>query len=345
LSLKVSSHITKDLPGQWDAFLISHPEGSVLQSWFMYKIFSDTRNFKPVLVYCKDNEVLSGILLGVIVREGYGLKGVFSSRLVVYGGPIVSVSYPEPYVVCELLLDELVKITGKKVIFTQFRASYDLSKFRKCFEKHNFSWYPRLNLLINTANYSDVFLGMTGSRRRQIKKSLHNGASIIEPYSIGQIQEFYFILKNLYKSKVKKPLPDYSFFESFYHNISNEKYGKIFLVQFENKIVGGILCPFMNDKSMFEWYVCGLDKDYLDKGIFPSVLATWAAIEYAARNNINKFDFMGLGKPEVKYGVRDFKLKFGGEVVNYGRLICINRPILYWISEIGFNVLSLLKKI
>lgn len=36
------------------------------------------------------------------------------------------------------------------------------------------------------------------------------------------------------------------------------------------------------------------------------------------------FDFMGAGKPNKPYGVREFKKRFGGELVEYGRyrLIC-----------------------
>jgi lipid II:glycine glycyltransferase (peptidoglycan interpeptide bridge formation enzyme) len=172
-----------------------------------------------------------------------------------------------------------------------------------------------------------------------------NGATVVEPESVKQVYEFYSILKHLYRQKVKKPLPDVSFFESFYHKTNAEGHGKIFLVQHEGKIIGGILCPMMKNKSMFEWYVCGLDKLYVAKNIYPSVLATWAALEYATLNNIRQFDFMGLGKPGVKYGVRDFKLRFGGKVVNYGRLIRINRPVFYWIAELGFNFLSLIKKL
>jgi len=57
------------------------------------------------------------------------------------------------------------------------------------------------------------------------------------------------------------------------------------------------------------------------------------------------FDFMGVGIPNRPYGVRDFKSKFGGELVNYGRFGRRNSKILYVISELGFNLLALLNKI
>jgi len=196
---------------------------------------------------------------------------------------------------------------------------------------------------------------MSESRRRQIKKGLASGAEIIEPESIEQVREFYNILHILYRYKVRKPLADWSFFENFYklstkqeNNETVEQWnsgtiGIIRLIRYQNKIIGGILAPVFEKKCIYEWYVCGLDKEYKDQ--YPSVLATWAAIEYAVDSNISSFDFMGVGVPETPYGVREFKARFGGELVNYGRLTRINNRFLYNIAEFGFNILALLKKI
>ena len=119
--------------------------------------------------------------------------------------------------------------------------------------------------------------------------------------------------------------------------------GIIRLIKYEDKIIGGILAPVFEKKCIYEWYVCGLDQEYKEQ--FPSVLATWAGIDYAIQNNINSFDFMGVGKPDKEYGVRDFKARFGGELVSYGRLTRINNKFLYNIAEFGYNVLALFKKI
>jgi len=54
---------------------------------------------------------------------------------------------------------------------------------------------------------------------------------------------------------------------------------------------------------------------------------------------------MGVGVPGKDYGVREFKSKFGGEMVNFGRFGRVNNKFLYAITEMGFNFLALLKKI
>jgi lipid II:glycine glycyltransferase (peptidoglycan interpeptide bridge formation enzyme) len=190
---------------------------------------------------------------------------------------------------------------------------------------------------------------MSAVRRRQIRKSLANRAKIIQPENESQVREFYDILFELYKNKVKKPLPHWSFFQAFYHSIKKgdqkSPNAKYFLIAFDNRIIGGILSPFLPGGTVFEWYVCGLDREYKSQGIYPSVLATWAAIDFAAGNEFSRFDFMGVGIPGKSYGVRDFKMKFGGHQVNYGRFSRINNRWLYVIAEAGYNLLSLVKKV
>jgi len=331
---------------KWDGFISSCKDGTVMQSSFAFHLFDLTNNSTPVLITCfENNGNIIGSLLGLHIRESKGIKGFFSSRVVIYGGPVIADAHPDQDSILQLLLEALVQEVQHKSIFIQIRASCDLSSFEHVFRKFGFIWSPRLNLLIDTSNQKHVIKDISSSRLRQIKKSIQRGAQIIAPENKQQLFDFYNILNNLYRKKVRKPLPDFSFFETFYNLTQNSDFGKIFLITYEDRIIGGIISPLYPGKTVYEWYVCGLDEEYKSKGIYPSVLATWAAIEFATNNNFEQFDFMGVGKPDEEYGVRDFKKRFGGQIVNYGRFIRINNNFLYSVSELGYNLLSMFKKI
>jgi serine/alanine adding enzyme len=346
LKFSLQKNIDERTVAKWNRFIEVHPHGSVLQSWFIYQLFDQTRNFDPVLILCVDaKEDIQGVLLGTIIREQSKLKQVFSSRLVVYGGPLVNEHHPEKREIVDFLLENLIRQVRKKSIFVQFRASYDLSGYKDVFNKYNFNWVPRLNLLIDTTQKEKLVKEISASKRRQIKKSLASGARVIEPESIDQVRDFYEILYDLYRHRVRKPLPDLSFFEAFYALIKFHNNGKFFLIDYDNRIIGGIMSPYLAGKSVFEWYVCGLDAEFKSRGIYPSALATWAAIEHACKSGCKIFDFMGVGKPDEPYGVRDFKMKFGGTCVNYGRYIRINSRLKYAIAELGYNFLTFIKKV
>jgi hypothetical protein len=328
---------------KWDEFVKNHPDGTIFQSSDMYLLFKSTRNFDPVTMIVIYDGKIAGLMLAVVIKEFSGAVGYFSSRTVVYGGPLIRQDLDHPDHILDQLLSALISKVRKRSIFIQFRNFTDMTSYMDVFLKNGFKFMERLNYLVNTASENTVRQNISDSKLRQIKKGLKAGATIIEPDDISQVQAFYEILRFLYKYKVKKPLPGWDFFENFYNQSKNGKLGIIRLIRFEGRIIGGILSPVFNDKVIYEWYVCGLDEEF--KNLYPSVLATWAPIDYALKNNLKTFDFMGVGIPDRDYGVREFKAKFGGELVNYGRFGRINNKFLYIITEIGFNILSILRKI
>jgi len=342
-------HLTSDikvlLASGWEEFITSHPDGTIFQSPDMYELFALTSRMKPLAVGVIDPEGgrLKGILLGAVIREMKGPAGYFSARTVIYGGPLIDPNADHKDVILNSLLNELIRLAKNKSVFIQFRNFFDQTENLPLFTAKDFQMRDRLNLLVDTSNPEMVRKHMSSTRLRQIKKGLESGARIIEPDHENQIDEFYDILFRLYRYKVKKPLPSRDFFLNFYHISKSNRLGIIRLVEFDGKIIGGIISPVTPGKTIYEWYVCGLDKTYREA--YPSVLATWAAIDYAAKNNIPRFDFMGVGVPDRDYGVRDFKARFGGEMVNYGRFARINNKLIYTVSELGYNVLSLIKKI
>jgi serine/alanine adding enzyme len=329
----------------WSSFIAFHPEGSIFQSPEMYELFQKTGRMKPVVIGIADKKagLLIGILSGVVIRELNGLAGYFTSRTVIYGGPLIDPHAADPEEILRKLLDGLINEVKNHSIFIQFRNFNSQEDKKAAFQEYDFNYRDRLNLIVDTSSFETVNKNMSESRLRQIRKGIGVGAKCIEPENIDQVREFYHILFNLYKYKVKKPLPHWDFFEQFYRISCESRLGIIRLVEYQGKIIGGILSPVTSGKTIYEWYVCGLDQQY--KEVYPSVLATWAAIDYAVTHNIPSFDFMGVGIPERDYGVRKFKSRFGGELVNYGRFARINNKTFYLFSEMGYNLLAALKKI
>lgn len=315
------------------------------QSPFFFRLAEASPCFSPLMLLVFDeDEVPVASLLAVKVRERGGLRAWFSERTVVYGGPVFY-RETEKEAVLDSLLDEVNRIAGKGTVFTQFRNFHDMREWKDVYGAKNYRLRDRLNLLLDTSDETRVWQGMSGSRRRQIRKSLENGVQIREAAGMNEVDELYDNLRLLYRYKVKKPLPGRDFFRNFYRLIHPSSWGKVFVVTWEGRIIGGIFCPVTPGKTVYELYVCGQDEIYQQQGIYPSVMATWAAIDYAIKNNIPQFDFMGVGIPDKPYGVRDFKMRFGGEIVNNGRFTRINNPFLYQVAEAGYNLLGALNKV
>ncbi len=321
-----------------DSYVNLHSRISVFQHPDMFNFYYDIKGYQPYyFVIFKDNMIVASLLVFEI-SEVAGIKRQLTSRIISFGGPLISQKSKEKEELAFQVLKELERFVGKRPLYIQFRLFEDEEYLGNCFEKAGYFSQKRYNSLIRIDNKEKCLRRLSESKRRQIKKSLNKGARITEVRNKEQLQDYYQILKNLFKTKVKKPLPDFSFFESFYKFSFENKLGKILLVELEKKIIGGIVCLITPGKAIYEWYICGLDKEYQKMGIYPSVMATWGAIEYACKNNIPVFDMMGAGKPGIPYGVREFKQKFGSErIIQYRFNKIINKP-KYELAEFVYNI-------
>ena len=323
-------------PQQWQALV----EQSSYATWFQtkdaYEFYAANPNeMKPFAVGVNEDNNLKGLVVGYITNEKNSLKQFFTRRAIIIGGPLLAEDISNEAL--SMLLTSLKNLTalqggagGRLPIYIETRNFHDYSPGKEVFETCGFLYLPHYDIHV----HCNVAHTMSEQRIRQVKKALKNGAEIVEASSEQEIRDWYRILQQLYQEKVRTPLFSEEFFLQFYRN----GVGKYLLVKHQGKVIGGMMCPILKGKAIYEWYVCGLDEEYRDQ--YPSVMATYAAIEYAKRNNLPLFDFMGAGKPNIPYGVRDFKMEFGGELVEHGRFLCVRKPLLYKIGEFGVSLLK-----
>ena len=321
----------------WESYVRQHSDGNFFQLPQAFDLFGKVPGYQPVVTGVLEDGKIKGVLLCVIQKEA-AVYGFLTSRAIIWGGPIVD--SPE---VAETLVKAFDEFIKGKVIYAQFRNSFNCDQLRTAFSKQRFEYLQHLNYLVSTKDKSttELLSLMSKSKARQIKKGLQQ-AEIITATSQQEVDEFYTLLRKMYREKVHKPLPPKSFFDAFFTDIVPTGLGHYLLIRCEGKIIGGIMSPMLPGKAICEWYIAGLDKEYKEQ--YPSILATWAAIAYGSEHGFECFDFLGAGKPDQDYGVREFKSKFGGELVQFGRFEKVYSPMLMKIGETGLKILKLLKK-
>jgi hypothetical protein len=240
----------------------------------------------------------------VVLHKETGIKAFFSRRGIIYGGPLLE-NICSPFI--DYLLDYICKNLSKKVIYIEVRNFNDYSKLKDKYTKLGWDYLSYVNVKLNTAdkNIEEIVQHMKYNRRREIRLSLEQGASYSECKNSEELFFLYQILNDLYKKRVKLPLPPFEFFNQMYL----QKIAKVFVVEHNNIIIGGSICLYTEMKGIYTFYYCG--KRNYHKKIFPTHLAVLAAIEFAVNNKIPEVDFMGAGLKDEVYGVRDYKLEFG----------------------------------
>ena len=245
---------------------------------------------------------------------------------------------------------------------------HDYSAFAPVFTQNGFDYQPHLNVKITCDTWQDALNRMDTNRRRVLKnldewcncsivESLNKdtinrfNASVANKLSTQrecseqiidsphhritespyycyattkeQVRQYYALLRQHYKTKVRKPLFPYAFFES----LVTSQTGKLLLLYTADKLIGGMIQVELPGKVVYDYYACALDEAY--KELSPSVLLYGITMQQAINDGIKVFDTMGAGKPDIPYGVRDFKLRFGGTLVQEGRFLLLHRPFLY----------------
>ena len=148
------------------------------------------------------------------------------------------------------------------------------------------------------------------SRIRQIKKGLRNGAKVEEAHSVEEIQEFSHMLYKIYSSHIRKHFPHIEFFRHMEERLMHSDQGKIFIVRYKEKIIGGAACIYSGD-SAYLWFSGGMRKTYALQ--YPGILAVWMALKDAYERGYRHLEFMDVGLPFKKHGYREFVLRFGGK--------------------------------
>ena len=328
-------------PLAWKRLVDESPYATWFQTQEAYQFYAaNKQEMTPFACGVERDGELRAVCVGYVTKERSRIKQFYTRRAIIIGGPVIADSANEEDIArllyaiqqpCRLIAQSPYRPTWRNLpIYIETRNFHDYSRWKEVFEACGFSYQPHLNIQV-ACNETHT---MSEQRRRQVKKAISNGAIISEAQSEQEIRDWYQILQQLYREKVRTPLLSEEFFLEFYR----KGWGKYLLVKHEGKVIGGMMCPILEGRAIYEWYVCGLDEDYREQ--YPSVMATYAAIEYAKDKGLPLFDFMGAGKPDANYGVRDFKKEFGGEVVEHGRFLCVRKPILYAIGKLGVKWLK-----
>lgn len=319
---------------QWQTLVSSSSTSSCFQTPEYYDFLSSLSFLEPFLFAVSEDNELKGVIVGYITSEK-GFKHFFSRRAIIHGGVLMSPTISDEALAS--LLKHTTAQLSQKSIYIEIRNYFDYSEKKHVFEKNGFKYNQHLNFHVDTSGREEAFARLSSTKRRDIRITIQNGAEIIKNPSEHEITEYYGILSDLYINKIKLPLFPLEFFIS----LSKSEIGKFFITKYKDEVIGGSVCIGLNG-ILYEFFACGMDKKF--KNIYPSTLATWGAIEYAAENGFKYFDMMGAGKPNDGYGVRNFKSKFGGKLVEYGRFIHICNKIMWRIGNIGLKAMKSIKK-
>lgn len=319
----------------WRCFVNDHPDGNIFHTPEMFQVFARTKGHRPTLWATVDDDArVLALLLPVritLVDHLYRL----TTRAVVYGG-VLHTPGPEGRDALALLLQTYTQEIDGALLFTELRNLSDMGAVEPILRMHSFFHEDHLNYLIDLNRpIQETWDGISKSGRKAVRRSVRRGVVHEAVQDRSLLPTFYELLRQTY-ARVGVPLADISLFEAVFDILVPRGMAKMLLARVQGRYVAVSLeMPYKN--VIFSWY-SGYDQEY--RTFYPNDSLVWCILEWGARNGYRCYDFGGAGRPGVPYGVRDFKAKFGGRLVNYGRHTCVHAPCALALSRRGYGIYS-----
>lgn len=308
----------------WDNFCVENG-GNIFQSPYFYRICQAAKGYIPHPLFAVQEGRILASLLPVEVRVMPGLFNLISNRIVLFGGALYQKSGDGRRAVVPLFENLLQRRDIPAFLFGEVRNFAPVEDIREDLAGLGIQYYPYLNYVIDlTAGESAVFNNIQSKKRQYIRKIARANFNFREAADVSEMTEFYGILKELYRRK-RLPLADISLFTASFDEMAAKGVCKLFLVEDAGRIIGGRVVLIFNQVA-YDWYTA-MEADYLRYHVNDWFL--WEVLKVLMEQGVRHFDFCGAGRPDQPYGVRDFKKKFGGAELNYGRFHFTRHPRIY----------------
>lgn len=320
---------------QWQAFVDDHSKGNIFHTPEMFNVFSHTKGYSPELwAALKDGQILS-LFLPVHISLRDGLLRRFTARTVVFGG-ILNQPSADGELAAKHLLHEYKRVSGNRSLFTELRNISPLGDAATVMQEEGFIYEDHLNYLIDLERPVEEIFERIGKRtRKNIKNGLNKSRVIVEEVrDRSEVASCYSLLDMTYRV-AHVPLAHNSLFEAAFNILSPKRMIRFTLAKVDGQ-AAAVSIELLYKDTLFGWYG-GLDRAY--SSFVPNELLMWHILKWGAKQGFKKYDFGGAGKPNEAYGVRNFKAKFGGDLVCYGRNIWVPHPILMSMSKFAYQVI------
>lgn len=320
---------------KWWEFTDNNENCNIFTTPYMYDVWNATPGYKSFAFFAIDeNQEIKGILTGHLETVSKGLLSKISTRAVLMQSPVAINNGA-----LSDLLSHYINFMKREAVYTEIRNNYDTLNQRIIYEKNGFKFEDHLNIIVDLSQTEDIlWKQIHSSRRKNIKKAIKNGI-FVSKLTNDYLVESYSIMKEVY-NRAKLPLPSILFFENALQK-STQNMGMIIYGVFLTDKLIGIRFTLQYKDTVFGLFA-GSISQYYDKR--PNDIFPWEVFKLCKKEGKTVFDFGGAGKPNVPYGVRDYKMSFGGKLVNYGRYTLVHNPLKMKLAETGFKSLQKIKR-
>jgi len=330
--------ITENLPEEkWRSFVENHPNGNIFHTPEMFQVFARAKGHVPKLWAITENagERVDALFLPVEISLAKGVLRPFTTRSIVYGG-ILNTAESQMNGTLNLLLQRYRERIGHRALFTELRNQTGDCGLQAIVQEAGFKFEAHNDYIVDlTRPVTEVWNNIHKTARAHIRKAHNrNRITIREIEDPHKLPRWYRIVQKSF-SRAHVPLADISLFESAFDVLFPRRMIQFLIGETEDGRDIAASVALLYNGTIYGWYR-GFDRRY--SHYLPNDQMVWHLLEWGARNGFQSFDFGGAGRPNQAYGPRNFKAKFGGKLVNYGRNTLVHNGYLLKLSSVMYKL-------
>jgi serine/alanine adding enzyme len=319
----------------WSEAVAGAPNGNVFHTPEMADVFALAAGHRPSLwAAVDDDDRVLALMTPVQVASLGGLLSTMTTRSIAYGGVLMA-NDPRSPVAVRAMLEAYAASRDRRALFTEIRNLDDSTPWKSTFERTGYRYDAHLNYLISLDRPADDVLQAMGRRtRHHIRRAIRRGnVEVVEITKLDELDDWYATLRLSYVH-AGVPVGPRSLFAAAWQVLRPAGMLHLYTARIDG-VTAACSAELTYRDRVYGWYA-GTDRRY--SASVPSELLMWRVIEWGVANGYRTYDFGGAGRPGEPYGVRDFKAKFGGEMVEYGRYLTVHAPHRLAISQRGYGL-------
>ena len=286
--------------------------GNIQHTALMFRALEESRHAKPYIFVAYENEKELAHL--IIIEKRNTLLGIPlpGKHYKIYGEGCYREDCRNREEIYSRFIEEFFKIIDTTHCYTEIKTIEDPRFAYSTLSRRHF--IPVRDHRIYISLHSKAPEERLSKRyHSHIRKAQERGASYRTATTSEEIEKALHLLKNYYRSKVRRPSPNISILKKLLtdEGLSN---ARLFIVEYRGKMIGCSLCTYDKQRAYLA-YSCGLRKSH--PTLYPGIVAAWAAIEDAHRNGYAHIEFLeSRTLAGIRSGYKNFLLNFGGKQVS-----------------------------
>ncbi len=322
-----------EAPGKWDAFVRSHPAGNVFHLAGMQQAFNDASKYVSLANAAVDERgEIQAMIAPVRVDAGAALTRNITSRAIMFGEPLC---YPNETSIAaiNMLLERHESAVSHDALLTEIRSVR--KKISDCPILAGLGYEPKsfCNYIVDLSLSEDIlWSNISKQMRGNISRSLRRGVAIETGNSRELIERARQQIQRSHRRSIV-PTPKIDLFISAQDHLGDVL--QVRVATHEGTDIAGTIGLAWGDR-FFAWFG-GTSRP---ASLHPFACVVWDEIKWARSQGFRYYDFGGAGDANQPYGPREFKSRFHGELVHYGRCCKVHSPRLLAILEGGYRSLK-----